>query len=71
MTASYRDDGEGPSRARRGEGSLRKRLPGVWEVRVVIGFDPVLGRSAQRSFTVHGDEEFAQRRRAELVADSG
>jgi hypothetical protein len=43
----------------------------VWEVRVVVGFDPVRGRSVQRSFTVHGDHALAQRRRAELVADFG
>ncbi len=38
---------------------------------MVIGFDPVLGRSVQRSFTVHGDPAFAQRRRRELVRDYG
>ena len=38
---------------------------------MVVGFDPVRGRSVQRSFTVHGDEDVAQRRRAELVADFG
>jgi hypothetical protein len=43
----------------------------VWEIRVVVGFDPVRGRSVQRSFTVHSDAEFAQRRRQELVADYG
>jgi len=43
----------------------------VWEVRVVVGFDPVRNRSVQRSFTVHGDEEFAQQRRSELSSDFG
>jgi hypothetical protein len=44
-------------RASRGSGSLRERSPGVWEVRVVVGFDAVRRRSLQRSFTVRGDEE--------------
>jgi len=43
----------------------------VWEIRVVVGFDPVGRHSVQRSFTVHGDEDAAQRRRQELVADFG
>ncbi|MCK9921745.1 tyrosine-type recombinase/integrase [Frankia sp. AgPm24] len=37
----------------------------------MVGFDPVRGRSVQRSFTVRGDEECAQARRQELVADVG
>lgn len=40
----------------------------MWEIRVVTGTDPVTGRSVQRSFTVHGDEEYAVLRQAELVA---
>ena len=40
---------------------------GVCEIRVVVGFDPGDGRSSQRSFTVHGDAEFAERQRRELV----
>jgi hypothetical protein len=43
-------------RAKRGTGSMRERLPGVWEIRVVVGFDPVHSRSVQRSLTVHGDK---------------
>jgi len=35
----------------------------VWEIRVVVGFDADHGNSVQRSFTVHGDEALAQRRR--------
>ena len=58
-------------RAKRGTGSIRERLPGVWEIRVVVGFDPVHARSVQRSFTVHGDKEAAEQRRRELVADFG
>ena len=45
--------------------------PGVWEVRVVVGFDPARGRSIQRSFTVHGDAALAGRARRELVAEYG
>jgi integrase len=43
----------------------------VFEVRVVVGRDPLTGRSVQRSFTVRGDAEHAERRRSELVADYG
>lgn len=71
MTFSYRDATFGPERSRRGTGSIRERLPGVWEIRVVVGFDPVHARSVQRSFTVRGDAEFAERRRRELVDDYG
>src|SRR5664279_4743648 len=61
----------------RGTGSLRQRRPGVWEVRVAVGSDPVSGRSRYRSLTVHGDRESAQAARerwaakAELVRSSG
>jgi len=50
---------------------MRERRPGVWEVRVVVGNDPVTGVSRQRSFTVHGDEEFVRERRRELVGQFG
>lgn len=69
MTSSYRDDGAWRPRQERGSGSIRERSPGVWEVRVVVGFDPVHGRSVQRSFTIHGDGASAQARRRELVDD--
>ena len=39
----------------RGSGSLRQRRPGVWEVRVALGADPVSGRCRQRSVRVRGD----------------
>jgi hypothetical protein len=39
----------------RGSGSLLQRRPGVWEVRVALGADPVSGRCRQRSVTVRGD----------------
>lgn len=47
---------------------MRERRPGVWEIRVVVGSDLVSGASVQRSFTVHGDRDRAEARRAELVA---
>lgn len=59
------------TRTKRGTGSIRQRAPGVWEIRVVVGFDPVHGRSVQRSFAVHGDAQFSERRRGELVDDYG
>ena len=34
---------------------------------MVVGFDPGNGRSCQRSFSVHGDAGYADRRRRELV----
>lgn len=71
MTSSYRDATRVTSGTKRGTGSIRQRAPGVWEIRVVVGFDPVRGRSVQRSFTIHGDADFAERRRRELVADHG
>jgi integrase len=43
----------------------------MWEIRVVVGFDAVRGRSVQRSFTIHGDAEFAERRRREFIDDYG
>ena len=61
----------------RGGGSMRQRRPGVWEVRVAVGRDPVSGRSRYRSLTVHGDREVAQTARerwaakAELVRSAG
>jgi hypothetical protein len=71
MTTRYRDATVQANRAKRGAGSIRERSPGVWEVRVVVGFDGVRGRSVQRSFTVHGTADVAERRRRELVDDYG
>jgi len=50
---------------------VRERSPGVWEVRVVVGFDPARARSIQRSFTVHGDAALAGQARRDLVAEYG
>src|SRR5664280_1765967 len=52
----------------RGSGSLRQRRPGVWEVRVAVGPDPVSGRSRYRSLAVHGDRESAQAARERWAA---
>lgn len=43
----------------RGSGTRRERRPGVWEIRVAAGTDPVTGRTWQRSVTFHGDEAAA------------
>lgn len=68
MADRYRDDPEPRRRRRRGAGTMRERRPGVWEIRVVVGVDPLSGASVQRSFTVHGDSDRAEARRSELVA---
>jgi integrase len=67
MAARYGDMAVSIDRAKRGTGSIRERLPGVWEIRVVVGFDPIHSRIVQRSFTVHGDKEAAEQRRRDLV----
>jgi hypothetical protein len=51
MSTTHRDTTSAASRSRRGAGFLRERSPRFWEIRVVVGFDPVNGRSSQRSFT--------------------
>ena len=72
MSLPYRDECVvAVRRARRGSGSARERRPGVWEVRVVVGFDAGRNRSIQKSFTVYGDHAAAARRRAELVEAFG
>ena len=50
-----------------GQGSLRKRRPGVFEIRIAVGVDPVSGRTVQRSFWFHGALEDAEERRSELA----
>ena len=59
---------EKKTRSKRGGGTVRERRPGVWEIRVTTGRDPLKGRSLQTSFTHHGDDLSATRRQAELVA---
>lgn len=48
-------------------GSIRERRPGVWEIRIAVGRDPVTGTPRQRSFTVHGDATDADRYRRHLL----
>ena len=48
-------------------GSLRQRRPGVWEIRVYLGDDPVSGDPRQRSVTVHGDLADVEQQRALLA----
>jgi hypothetical protein len=50
-----------------GQGSLRERRPGVFEIRIAVGVDPVSGRTVQRSFWFHGALEDADERRSELA----
>jgi integrase len=51
-----------------GQGSLRERRPGVFEIRIAVGIDPVSGRTVQRSFWFHGEPDNAEERRRELAA---
>ena len=51
-----------------GQGTLREKRPGVFEIRVAVGVDPVSGRTVQRSFWFHGALEDAEERRRELAA---
>jgi len=53
------------------KGGLRQRAPGVWEVRLEAGRDPISGRRAQISRTVRGSKREAQRLLNELLADAG
>ncbi len=53
----------------RGSGSIRQRRPGVWEIRVAAGTDPVTGRTLQRSVTFHGSQGDAYTYRIELAAE--
>lgn len=55
--------------AAKGTGTKRERRPGVWEIRVAAGTDPVTGRTLQRSVTFHGPDADAEVYRAELAAE--
>lgn len=48
---------------------MRERRPGVWEIRVAAGTDPVTGRTVQRSVTFHGTAADAETYRAEFAAE--
>jgi integrase len=54
-------------------GGLRERTPGVWEVRVEAGRDPVSGRRRQISKTVRGTKRQAEQVLNKIVkeADDG
>jgi len=51
-----------------GSGSLRQRRPGVFEIRIAVGVDPLTHRTRQRSITLHGTREDAEQLLAELRA---
>jgi len=55
--------------APKGTGSLRERRPGVWEIRVAAGSDPVTGRTLQRSIVFRGSAEEAEKYRRELAGE--
>ena len=48
---------------------MRERRPGVWEIRIAVGRDPVTGTPRQRSFTVHGPRTEAQAHRLRLFEE--
>ena len=50
-----------------GQGSLRERRPGVFEIRIAVGVDPVSGHTVQRSFPFHGTRADAEARQRELA----
>lgn len=43
-----------------GAGSLRQRRPGVFEIRIAVGVDPLTHRTRQRSLTLHGTRQDAE-----------
>ena len=49
---------------------MRERSPGVWELVVETGRDPVTGRRRQVSRTFHGTLREAKLARAELLVES-
>lgn len=54
---------------KRGDGSVRERRPGVWEIRVATGRDVLTGRTTYRSVTFHGVGIDAKRYAQELAAE--
>ena len=48
---------------------MRERAPGVWELVVEAGRDPVTGKRRQASRTFHGNLREAKKARAELLVD--
>ena len=52
------------------KGGLREKSPGIWEVRLEAGRDPVTGRRRQVSRSVHGTKRQAQAVLNTLLADA-
>jgi integrase len=50
---------------------MRERSPGVWELRVQAGIDPVTGKRREVSHTFRGNMRDARKARAELLAEVG
>ena len=50
---------------------MRERAPGVWEVIVEAGRDPLTGRRRQVSRTIQGTVREAKKMRAELLTEAG
>ena len=48
-------------------GSLREKRPGVWELRVRLGFNPISGKYERFSKTFHGGKREASKALAKLV----
>lgn len=48
------------ARRRRGSGTLRERRPGVFELRIPVGIDPVSHRTRQASHSLHGTRAQAE-----------
>ena len=51
-------------------GSLSERTPGVWEIRVALGRDPLTGRYRTVSRTIHGGKRKAQEEIARIVSSA-
>ncbi len=51
-------------------GSLREKSPGVWEIRVALGRDPLTGRYRSVSRTVHGGKRKAQEEISRIVSSA-
>lgn len=58
------------ARRRRGSGTLRERRPGVFEMRIPVGIDPVTQRTRQASHSVHGTRAEAEAMLDRLVAQA-
>jgi len=58
------------ARRRRGSGTLRERRPGVFEIRIPVGIDPVTHRTRQASHSVRGTRAEAEAMLDRLVAQA-